>query len=143
MQVHLDQEHRISHELEALMRELQADAIREMTAARQDFAADRQLLTATVGGFAVTSLTLALLLGFVLSWAFIPPVHKMDSMLASITAGNLAQQIEVPNRDEFGTLSKNLNTMSSQLAHLYSELQQVNSNHQLKVEEQVAQIERA
>jgi class 3 adenylate cyclase/HAMP domain-containing protein len=143
MQVHLDQEHRISHELEALMRELQADAIREMTAARQDFAADRQLLTATVGGFAVTSLTLALLLGFVLSWAFIRPVHKMDSMLASITAGNFAQQIEVPNRDEFGTLSKNLNTMSSQLAHLYSELQQVNSNLQLKVEEQVAQIERA
>src|SRR5205085_1362417 len=76
MRLHLSQEHPISHELEAAMLRLNADAITEMRDARGQLAADRGLLTAMVGGFSGAGLTSALLLGFVLSWAFVRPVRK-------------------------------------------------------------------
>ena len=73
-----------------------------MTTAPSDFRSDRALLTTIVIGFSGVSVLVALLLGFVLSWAFILPVRKMERALAGITAGDFAQRVEVPNRDEFG-----------------------------------------
>jgi class 3 adenylate cyclase/CHASE3 domain sensor protein len=141
--LHLNEEHAISHELEAAMARLNAEAVEEMSAARDLFAADRGLLTTLVGLFSIAGLVSALLLGFVLSWAFVRPVRRIDHALARIAAGNFAQRVDVPNRDEFGTLSKNLNTMSGQLATLYDQLHSVNAGLQTKVEEQHGDLERA
>ena len=71
--------------------------------------------------FSATSVIVALLLGFVLSWAFILPVRKMQRGLADITAGDFDERVEVPNRDEFGTLARDLNCTSERLATLFED----------------------
>jgi len=48
----------------------------------------------------------------------------------------------VPNRDEFGSLSENVNRASEQLEVLYGRLETVNRDLQAKVDEQVAMLER-
>jgi len=65
----------------------------------------------------------------------------MDEALAGIAAGDFGRQIEVPNRDEFGTLSRNLNASSRQLAAMYSELRGLNENLQHRVEDQVRELD--
>jgi class 3 adenylate cyclase/CHASE3 domain sensor protein len=143
MRLHLAMEHPISHELEAAMRDLIATASSETIAARNAVEADRRLLSAIVAIFSVVSLAAALALGFVLSWAFILPVRRIDWTLARIAAGDFGQRVNVSNRDEFGTLSRNLNSMSEHLAGLYEELQRLNQGLQLKVQEHVREIERS
>lgn len=143
MRSHLALEHPISHELEAAMRELIATASNETTAARNAFEADRQLLSAIVAIFSVVSLGAALALGFILSWAFILPVRRIDWTLARIAAGDFGQRVDVSNRDELGTLSRNLNSMSEHLAGLYEELKRLNEGLQHKVQEHVREIERS
>jgi class 3 adenylate cyclase/CHASE3 domain sensor protein len=143
MRLHLGEEHPISHELEAAMLRLNADGVKQMMDARHQIESDRGLLTGIVGLFSVGGLAVALLLGFVLSWAFVRPVRKIDYMLKGITAGDFSQRVEVPNRDEFGTLSKNLNLMSTELATVYGEMQSLNENLQQKVQKQFGELERA
>ena len=119
--LHLDEEHPTSHELEASMRTLIASANEEMTQAQVDFQDSRTFFTAMVVAFSATSVIVALLLGFVLSWAFIIPVRKMQRALAGITAGDFDERVEVANRDEFGKLAQDLNGTSARLATLFDE----------------------
>lgn len=139
MRVHLTEEHPISHELEAAMRGLESNASRQMEDARAAFQSDRSFLTNIVWTFTIVSLALALLLGFVLSWAFIRPVRQINRALAQFAGGDFTPRVEVPNRDEFGTLSKNL----EQLANLYRQLHSLNDNLQQKVEEQIKELQTA
>ena len=119
--LHLNEEHPTSHELEASMRTLIATANEDMTRAQVDFQNSRTFFTAMVVAFSATSVIVALLLGFVLSWAFIIPVRKMQRALADITAGDFDERVEVPNRDEFGKLAQDLNGTSERLATLFDE----------------------
>jgi signal transduction histidine kinase/CheY-like chemotaxis protein len=45
----------------------------------------------------------------------------MQRALAGITSGDFTQRVEVPNRDEFGSLARDLNSTSERLAHLFEE----------------------
>ncbi len=119
--IHLAEEHAASHVLESAMRTLLASTDGQMTQARAAFDSDRALLTNTVIAFSALSVLAALALGFVLSWAFVLPVRKMERALAGITAGDLAQRVQVPNRDEFGKLARDLNGTSQRLATLFDE----------------------
>jgi len=119
--LHLSEEHPTSHKLEASMRTLIASAKDDMVTAQTDFRGSRRLLTGMVVAFSATSVIVALLLGFVLSWAFILPVRKMQRGLADITAGDFDERVEVPNRDEFGTLARDLNSTSERLATLFED----------------------
>ena len=119
--LHLNEEHPTSHKLEASMRTLIASAKDDMATAQSDFDGSRRLLTGMVIAFSATSVIVALLLGFVLSWAFILPVRKMQRGLADITAGDFDERVEVPNRDEFGTLARDLNCTSERLATLFAD----------------------
>ena len=135
MQLHLTQEHPISHELESAMQRLEVESDREMDQARDQITADHDLLRALVGSFSAVSLLLAALLGYVLSWAFIHPVRRVDAALAGLAAGDFTQRVEVPNRDELGTLSHNLNVTSDHLDRLYRELNSLNAHLTARVEE--------
>jgi signal transduction histidine kinase len=119
--LHLAEEHTASHVLEASMRTLVASADQEMAQARSAFESDRVLLTTAVVAFSGLSVLVALLLGFVLSWAFILPVRKMERALGEITGGNFAERVDVPNRDEFGALTRDLNATSERLARLFDD----------------------
>ncbi|HEY3099464.1 MAG TPA: ATP-binding protein [Methylomirabilota bacterium] len=74
-----------------------------------------------MGGFAVVSVVLALVGGFVISWAFILPVRAADAFLSDVAAGKFGGVIEVPNRDEFGALAARLNETARELARLDAE----------------------
>ncbi len=119
--LHLQSEHPISHVLEAGLHSLITSADQQITEAQAAFDADRNLLTSAVVVFSVVSVGVALLLGFVLSWAFILPVRKMGRALGGITAGDLSQRVDVPNRDELGNLAMDLNRTSERLTQLFEE----------------------
>jgi len=135
LEVHLAEEHEISHKLEDDLNALIDDSSAEMARTTDDFRSDRGLLRIMVGTFSGVSLVTSVALGLVLSLAFVRPVRSIDHVLASIARGDFSQRVEVPNRDEFGTLTGNLNDMTGQLASLYGDLQK-------KVDDQVEELKR-
>lgn len=119
--LHIAEEHRQSHVLEGQLNPFIASAEQQMAEAQSAFQADRMLLAGVVLAFSTVSVGAALALGFVLSWAFILPVRKMERALAGITAGDFTQRVQVPNRDELGKLARDLNGTTEQLATLWDE----------------------
>jgi class 3 adenylate cyclase len=142
LDLHLNAEHEISHELEDELNGLIASSTAMMSVESEAFKADRRFLTATVAVFSGLSLLGALGLGAILSWSLIQPVRKVDVALARIADGDFDLRVEVPNRDEFGRLTVNLNRTSSRLASLYHDLKSLNENLERTIEEQMAQLRR-
>jgi signal transduction histidine kinase len=77
-----------------------------------------------MGGFVGTSILLALILGFVISWSFILPVQEAQGFLGHVAQGDFSTTINVPNRDEFGMLAAHMNQMSRELHRLYTDQRQ-------------------
>jgi CHASE3 domain sensor protein len=67
--VHLSEEHPTSHKLETSMKTLIATAKEDMAAAQSDFRSAHGLFTGMVIAFSAVAVIVALMLGFVLSWA--------------------------------------------------------------------------
>jgi signal transduction histidine kinase len=84
-----------------------------------DTANQRSLLV--VGTFAVISVLLALVGGFVISWAFILPIRAAHNFLVEVADGNFGGSVSVVNGDEFGTLADRLNETTRELARLDAE----------------------
>ena len=101
-----------------------------------------RFLTIAVGAFSGVSLLIALTLGAILSWSLIRPVRRVDAALEQIAGGDFNTHVEVPNRDEFGNLTRNLNRTTDQLSALYQRLHDLNANLQETVETKVAELER-
>jgi signal transduction histidine kinase len=70
-------------------------------------------------------LVLAVVLGLVLSWSLVGPNRSTETRLAEIAEGDFSRHVEVPNRDELGSLAANLNRMNDELRRLYDELEGV------------------
>src|ERR1700722_1115284 len=70
----------------------------------------------------VISVALALGLGLVLSWSLIGPIQRTEARLAEIAAGDFSGHLEVPNRDELGSLGANVNRMNDELQRFFGEL---------------------
>jgi class 3 adenylate cyclase/CHASE3 domain sensor protein len=141
--LHISAEHTISHELEDELNGLVEKMEGRIGVASGELASLHRFLLIAVGIFSGVSLLIALGLGAALSWSLIRPVRKMDLALARIADGDFTQQIDVPNRDEFGRLTTNLNRTSGQLATLYHDLEELNQNLEKTVEDQLGQIRRA
>lgn len=141
--VHITEEHEISHELESELNAFIATSDGEFQSAASGFQSDRSLLTAVVATFSGVSVVTAVFLGLVLSWAFVRPVRQVDHVLGRIARGDFSQRVEVPNRDEFGTLGMHINQTNTQLATLYTDLESLNATLQQQVSEQVLEIDRA
>lgn len=143
LRLHIDSEHAISHELEDSLNKLIADSQGQVVAETDSFASHRRFLTIAVAGFSGVSLLVALTLGAILSWSLIRPVRGVDEALELIAGGDFDARVDVPNRDEFGNLTKNLNRMTGHLATLYHDLESLNAHLQETVETKVAELERA
>jgi len=91
----------------------------KMIGLRADVAAATRGTQILMVGFVVSSIVLALLLGFVISWSFILPVREAHGFLTEVAKGNFDATINVPNRDEFGVLADRMNQMSRELHSLY------------------------
>lgn len=104
---------------------------------------------ALVIGASVAAVLLSLLAGYAISSSVLWPVKQIGKAVSSAASGNFRARASVPNRDEFGGLARNVNSMSRELGALYAEvnaqkeeLQSWNSQLQRKVAQQVAELER-
>ena len=143
LDMHISKEHTKSHELETPLNTLISASQLLSVAETDTFARHRRFLTIAVASFSGVSLLAALALGAVLSWSLIRPVRRMDGALERIADGDFGTRIEVPNRDEFGNLTMNLNRTSEHLSTLYHDLESLNVNLQRTVEAKVGELERA
>jgi signal transduction histidine kinase/CheY-like chemotaxis protein len=113
----------LASRLERLTNELvnkaEADVVAGIEASAQAYASSR----ATVIGFVLGSIALALILGRTISWSLIGPITEIHTRLSQIAAGDFTQQVTVVNRDELGALAANVNRTSEQLGQLYQELE--------------------
>jgi signal transduction histidine kinase len=114
----LGREDRVYRDIEGLAgRLVQAEQTRMAVLRGSVEAANRRSLVLTTG-FAMGSVALALLCGFVISWSFIVPVRAAETFLSRVSAGDLGARITVRNRDEFGGLADRMNQMSRELERL-------------------------
>jgi len=90
-----------------------------MTGLRAEVAAATRRTQLLMAGFVASSIVLALLLGFVISWSFILPVREAYGFVTEVAKGNFQATISVPNRDEFGVLADRMNQMGRELHSLY------------------------
>ena len=113
----------LADRLERLTNQLVNKAEADMVASIEASQAAYQTSRRVVIGFAVGSIVLALLLGYVISWSLIGPVQRMEARLREIASGDFTQRVAVPNRDELGALAANLNRMNDELKRLYEQLE--------------------
>jgi class 3 adenylate cyclase len=142
LNLHIAAEHEISHQLEDQLNVLIADSQQLVAQETASFRSHRTFLTIAVATFAGVTLLGALALGGVLSWSLIRPVRRVDAGLERLANGDFDARVEVPNRDEFGNLTSNLNRTSEELASLYQRLETLNANLQETVAAKVTELER-
>jgi signal transduction histidine kinase len=102
-----------------LVNRAEADMVASIEAGHEAYDTSRWIVI----GFAVASIGLALVLGYVISWSLIDPVQRMDARLREIAAGDFSRHVAVVNRDELGALATNLNRMNDELGRVYRELE--------------------
>jgi len=140
-QLQITQANPLAERLERLMNQLvnraEADMVASIEASDAAYTHSRRIVI----GFAVGSIALALLLGYAISWSVIGPVQQMDARFEEIASGDFSQRLEVPNRDELGTLAANLNRMSADLGRLYQQIETRNRELSESLEQQTATSE--
>lgn len=105
--------------LAALTRNTRTRADALVASNRSSYNQSRDLLI----GAGVGSFLLALALGLLLSDSLLVPLRLTQKRLAAIAGGDFSGRLEVPNRDEIGTLAADVNRMSDELQRLYRELE--------------------
>src|SRR5262245_54661383 len=122
-QLQLTQANPLAERLERLMNQLvnraEADMVASVEASDTAYTHSRWIVI----GFALGSILLALILGYAISWSVVGPVQQMATRFQQIASGDFSQRVDVPNRDELGTLAANLNRMSEELGRLYQQLE--------------------
>lgn len=113
----------LADRLERLTNELvnkaEADLVSGIVVANRAYARSR--LTVIVS--AVVSIVLSVALGYAISWSLIAPIRQMESRLRHIAGGDFSSRLNVPNRDELGSLARNVNRMSEELGRLYAQVE--------------------
>ncbi|HKP17721.1 MAG TPA: HAMP domain-containing sensor histidine kinase [Gaiellaceae bacterium] len=86
---------------------------------RRSYASSRDIFIGVTAG----AIVLALLLGLILSWSLLGPIQRSEARLAEIASGDFSGHVDVPNRDELGSLAANVNRMNDELRRVYRELE--------------------
>jgi signal transduction histidine kinase len=90
-----------------------------IAANRSAYTSSRNLFVA-VGAISVA---LAVGLGLILSWSLVGPIQNTEARLSEIAEGDFSGRVDVPNRDELGSLAAHVNRMNDELRRLYGELE--------------------
>jgi signal transduction histidine kinase/CheY-like chemotaxis protein len=130
--IHVDREHVLAHEIEALTR----SQVASFQNARQEAVTwilhEQRLITWTVAAFFLFAIVLAVGLGTLLARSIVDPIHRVDATLQRIAGGELGAVADVTSRDELGSLGAHVNGMSHQLARLYARERQ--TAHELQAQ---------
>jgi signal transduction histidine kinase len=120
----LTREDPLYRSIDALVRVVAQHEDERMVALRASIQSANHRAIMVMGAFALVSVGLALVGGFVISWAFILPVRAADAFLSDVAAGKFDGVVDVPNGDEFGALAARLNETARELARLDAEQRQ-------------------
>lgn len=108
-----------------------------------------QNLRQNIIAITIAAVGAAVLLGFSISSSLLWPIGRIRSALNQLAGGKFDVRIDVPNRDELGVLAGHVNETSQCLGALYDEvaaqkeeLAEWNNVLQVKVDEQLGEIER-
>jgi class 3 adenylate cyclase/CHASE3 domain sensor protein len=156
MKIHLDEEHPVSHELEALSRDLIRIASQRRDESVRAVQWDNRAGVALLGSAGLASIGLALFLGYGFSWPIVGAVRQLDEHMGRVSRGEFEQEVAVPNRDEFQGLAEKANEMMHALARARTEimreheavkeqakrLDEVNRELEARVQAQVDEIQR-
>ena len=121
MQLQMKKEEPLYRTIEGLVLQVVDKENHRMGALRRSLEAANQRSLAVLGLFAAAAVVLALVGGFVISWAFILPVRAAQHFLGEVAAGRFEGTVSVPNQDEFGALAARLNETTRELARLDAE----------------------
>jgi CHASE3 domain sensor protein len=94
LDLHIAQEHEVSHEVEARIRSVQRDVVSQMDTTRALYGSDVRLITRIVWAFSGVGLAAALLLGLATALAFIRPVRAIDRALTRWHSEQQPQSLE-------------------------------------------------
>jgi signal transduction histidine kinase len=123
LQLQHDQAEPLSNDLETRMTGLVSSTLDQtnflIDQNRSSFSSSEQLFI----GVAALSIVLALALGYLLSRTVVGPIRAVESRVAAIASGDFSGHVDVPNRDELGSLAANINRMNDELGRLYRELE--------------------
>ena len=124
MTLQLNKEYPLYLQIEGLVDQVVKREQQKMDSLRGSVAATNRRSLIIMAGFVASSIALAALLGFVISWSFILPVQEAHGFVTQVAKGNFEATINVPNRDEFGALADRMNQMSRELRTLYAKQQE-------------------
>jgi signal transduction histidine kinase len=124
MALQLNKEYPLYLQIEGLVDQVVKREQHKMDSLRASVAATNRRTLIIMAGFVASSIALAALLGFVISWSFILPVQEAHGFVTQVAKGNFEARMNVPNRDEFGALADRMNQMSGELRTLYANQQQ-------------------
>jgi signal transduction histidine kinase len=124
MVLQLNKEYPLYLQIEGLVDQVVKRERQKMDSLRGSVAATNRRSLIIMAGFVASSIALAALLGFVISWSFILPVQEAHGFVTQVAKGNFEATINVPNRDEFGALADRMNQMSRELRTLYAKQQE-------------------
>ena len=124
MVLQLNKEYPLYLQIEGLVDQVVKREQQKMDSLRGSVAATNRRSLIIMAGFVASSIALAALLGFVISWSFILPVQEAHGFVTQVAKGNFEATINVPNRDEFGALADRMNQMSRELRTLYANQQE-------------------
>ena len=142
LQLHIEQEHEVSHVLEAQLNELIADSQALVTQETDGFAENRRFLTIAVGAFSGVSLLIALTLGAILSWSLIRPVRASTWRWSRSRAATSTPTSRSPTATSSATSPGTSTARPASCPPLYQRLHDLNANLQETVETKVAELER-
>jgi class 3 adenylate cyclase/HAMP domain-containing protein len=149
MQTHRQNGQSLYDQIQTLVSQIVKSEADEMVKLRDNVGAAHGQSMLIIGAFAGIAIFLALLLGFIISWSLILPLREADAFLSRVAKGEFSATISIPNRDEFGALATHMNQMSRDLRRGYEqieaqavELADLNQGLEIRVDEQVTQIER-
>ena len=115
---------RIARRLDELVHKVEAETLDHVDRTHAAFATSQLL----IGGFALGSIAVAIVVGLVLSLSIVRPLRRMESHLGRIASGDFSGHVAVDNRDELGALAAGLDHMNDELARLYGEVQTANQH---------------
>ena len=118
----------LADRLERLTNELVNKAESDMVAHVETSHAAYRRSQQLIAVFGVVSILLALALGYGISVSVVEPVQAMEQRMREIAAGDFANEVQVGNRDELGSLAAGLNAMNQRLGRLYRELEAISQH---------------
>jgi signal transduction histidine kinase len=121
MRLQRTREDPLYHSIAALVNQVVEKETARMSDLRHSVVAANEWSLVMVGVCAGLSVLLALVGGFVISWAFILPVRAAQTFLHDVAEGHFGRTVRIVNRDEFGALARQLNETSRELARLDAE----------------------